>query len=87
MAKRALAALAIFASMASWTDLFAALIYLPADLETTTLPVGLSLFQRLRRAQWTIMMVGVLFSIAPIMIAVYFVQKQFVQGIALTGIK
>ena len=28
-------------------DLFAALIYLPSDLQKTTLPVGLALFQRL----------------------------------------
>lgn len=87
LARPALAALAIFAFMGSWNDLFSALIYLPSDLEKTTLPVGLSLFQRLYRAQWTIMMAAVLISVAPIMIAFFFVQKQFVQGIALTGVK
>lgn len=87
LARPALAALAIFAFMSSWNDLFSALIYLPSDLEKTTLPVGLSLFQRLYRAQWTIMMAAVLISVAPIMIAFFFVQKQFIQGIALTGVK
>lgn len=87
LAKPALAALAIFSFMSSWNDLFSALIYLPSDLEKTTLPVGLSLFQRLYRAQWTIMMAAVLISVMPIMIAFFFVQKQFIEGLALTGVK
>lgn len=87
LAKPALAALAIFSFMSSWNDLFSALIYLPSDLDTTTLPVGLSLFQRLYRAQWTIMMAAVLISVLPIMVAFFFVQKQFIQGLALTGVK
>ena len=87
LARPALAALAIFAFMSSWNDLFSALIYLPSDLDQTTLPVGLSLFQRLFRAQWTVMMAAVLISVAPIMIAFFFVQKQFIQGVAMTGVK
>lgn len=87
LAKPALAALAIFAFMTSWNDLFAALIYLPSDLEKTTLPVGLALFQRLYRAQWAIMMAAVVISVAPIMVAFFFAQKQFIQGIATSGIK
>jgi multiple sugar transport system permease protein len=87
LAKPALAALAIFAFMSSWNDLFAALIYLPSDLERTTLPVGLALFQRLYQAQWAIMMAAVVISVAPIMLAFFFAQKQFIQGIASSGIK
>lgn len=87
LAKPALAALAIFSFMSSWNDLFAALIYLPSDLEKTTLPVGLALFQRLYRAQWAIMMAAVIISVAPIMVAFFFAQKQFIQGIATSGIK
>ena len=87
LAKPALAALAIFAFMSSWNDLFTALIYLPSDLEKTTLPVGLSLFSKLYRAQWTLMMAATLISVAPIMVAFFFVQRQFIQGVALTGVK
>lgn len=87
LARPALAALAIFAFMSSWNDLFTALIYLPSDLEKTTLPVGLSLFDKLYRAQWTVMMAAVLISVAPIMLAFVFVQRQFIQGIAMTGVK
>lgn len=87
LARPALAALAIFAFMSSWNDLFSALIYLPSDLEKTTLPVGLSLFDKLYRAQWTLLMAAVLISVAPIMVAFFFVQKQFIQGVAMTGVK
>ena len=87
LARPALAALAIFAFMSSWNDLFSALIYLPSDLDKATLPVGLSLFDRLYRGQWTIMMSAVLISVAPIMLAFFFVQKQFIQGVAMTGVK
>jgi len=87
LAKPALAALAIFAFMSSWNDLFSAMIYLPSNLETTTLPVGLSLFQRLYRAQWAVMMAAVVISISPIVVAFFFAQKQFIQGIASSGLK
>ena len=87
LAKPALAALAIFAFMGSWNDLFSALIYLPSDLDKTTLPVGLSLFDKLYRGQWTVMMAAVLISVAPIMIAFFFVQKQFIEGVAMSGVK
>lgn len=87
LARPALAALALFSFMISWNDLFTALIYLPSDLETTTLPVGLSLFQRLYQAQWSIMMAAVLISVAPIMIVFFFAQKQFIEGIAASGLK
>jgi multiple sugar transport system permease protein len=87
LAKPALAALALFSFMSSWNDLFSAMIYLPANLETTTLPVGLSLFQRLYTAQWAIMMAAVVISISPIVVAFFFAQKQFIQGIATAGLK
>ena len=87
LAKPALGALALFAFMSSWNDLFSALIYLPSNLEQTTLPVGLSLFQRLYRAQWALMMAAVIISVAPIMVAFFFAQKQFIQGIATSGVK
>lgn len=87
LAKPALAALALFSFMNSWNDLYTAMIYLPSNLQTTTLPVGLSLFQRLYRAQWAVMMAAVVISIAPIIIAFFFAQKQFIQGIATSGLK
>jgi len=87
LAKPALAAFAIFAFLFSWNDLFTALIYLPSDLEKTTLPVGLALFQVQFAGKWTIMMAAVLVSVAPIMVAFFIAQKHFIEGVALSGLK
>jgi ABC-type glycerol-3-phosphate transport system permease component len=87
LSKPALAAFAIFAFLFSWNDLFTALIYLPSDMEKTTLPVGLALFQQQYAGHWTIMMAAVLVSVAPIMVAFFLAQKHFIEGVALSGMK
>jgi len=87
LAKPALAALAIFTFLGSWNNLLAPLIYLPSDLQQTTLPVGLSLLQQQYTGRWTIMMAGSLVSIAPIIIVFFFAQKFFIEGIALSGVR
>lgn len=87
LAKPALAAFGVFAFMFSWNDLFTALIYLPSDLQTTTLPVGLALFQQQYGGKWTLMMAAVLISVLPIIVAFLIAQKQFIQGISMSGLK
>lgn len=87
LARPALAALAIFSFLNSWNDLLTPLIYLPSDLQKTTLTVGLALFQTQYSGRWTVMMAGALVSVAP-MIAIFFLaQRQFIEGIALSGVK
>jgi ABC-type glycerol-3-phosphate transport system permease component len=87
LARPALAALAIFVFLQSWNNLLTPLIYLPSDLTQTTLPVGLALFQQQYGGRWTIMMAGALVSVAPIILVFFFAQRQFIEGIALTGVK
>ncbi len=88
LAKPALAAFAIFAFLASWNDLFSALVYLPAQPETTTLPVGLNMmFAQQYLGHWTLTMAASLVSIAPIIIVFLLAQRHFIQGIALSGFK
>ena len=87
LAKPALAALAVFSFLGSWNNLLTPLIYLPSDLQQTTLPVGLALMQQQYSGKWTIMMAGSLVSIAPIIIVFFFAQKFFIEGIALSGVK
>ena len=71
----------------SGNDLLHPLIYLPSDLQKTTITVGLSLFQVQYAGKWTVMMAGALVSIAP-MLAIFFVaQRQFIEGISFTGVK
>jgi multiple sugar transport system permease protein len=87
LAKPALAALSIFAFLGSWNNLLTPLIYLPSNLEQTTLPVGLALFQAQYGGKWTIMMAGAVVSIAPIVLVFFFAQRYFIEGIALSGVK
>jgi ABC-type glycerol-3-phosphate transport system permease component len=87
LARPALAALAIFSFLASWNDLLGPLIYLPSDLEKTTLTVGLSLFQTQYAGRWTVMMAGALVSVAPVLLLFFLAQRQFIEGIALSGVK
>jgi ABC-type glycerol-3-phosphate transport system permease component len=87
LAKPALAALALFSFLGSWNDLLRPLIFLPTDLQQTTLTVGLSLFQTQYAGKWTVMMAGALVSIAPILLVFAVAQRQFIEGIALSGVK
>jgi len=87
LAKPALAALTIFTFLFSWNDLLGPLIYLPTDLDQTTITVGLALFQGQYSGKWTLMMAGALISILPILLVFFFAQKQFIQGIAMSGLK
>lgn len=87
LAKPALAAFAIFAFMFSWNDLFNALIYLPSDMEKTTVTVGLALFQTQYAGQWPLMMAGSLLAVAPIIVVFFLAQKYFIAGISMSGLK
>jgi len=87
LARPALAALAIFSFLGAWNDLLGPLIYLPADLEKTTLTVGLALFQTQYTGRWTLMMAGALISIAPVMLLFLIAQRQFIEGVALSGVR
>jgi ABC-type glycerol-3-phosphate transport system permease component len=89
LAKPALAALSIFTFQWSWNDLLHPLVYLPTDLQKTTLTVGLAFFQQqlVQGGRFTVLMAGALVSILPLLLVFFFAQKQFVEGIALTGVK
>ncbi|MBK8046584.1 MAG: carbohydrate ABC transporter permease [Anaerolineales bacterium] len=82
----ALAALAIFVFLGAWNDLLRPLIYLPANLHLTTITVGLSLFQTQYAGKWTLI-AGALVSILPVMIIFFIAQRQFIEGIAMSGVK
>jgi multiple sugar transport system permease protein len=86
LAKPALATLAIFTFMWTWNDLIDPLIYL-RDLPTYTVTVGLAFFKGQFVGKWPEMMAGALVSLAPMIVLFVVAQRQFVRGIALTGIK
>jgi multiple sugar transport system permease protein len=89
LAKPALAALSIFTFQWAWNDLLHPLVYLPTDLHKTTLTVGLAFFQQqlVQGGKFTVLMSGALISILPLLLVFFFAQRQFVEGIALTGVK
>lgn len=89
LAKPALAALTIFVFKDAWNDLLHPLIYLPTDMKQTTLTVGLAYFQQQLQmgGKFTVLMAGAFLSILPLLLVFFFAQKQFIEGIALSGIK
>jgi len=88
LSKPALAALAIFTFQGAWNDLLHPLVYMPA-VPNTTLTVGLAFFQQqlVQGGKFTVLMAGALISILPLVIVFFLAQKQFIEGIALSGVK
>ena len=89
LSKPAVAALAIFVFKDAWNDLLHPLVYLPTDMNQTTLTVGLAFFQQQLQAggKFTVLMAGAFLSILPLLIIFFIAQKQFIEGIALSGVK
>jgi len=85
--KPALATVAIFAFVGNWNNFLAPLIYL-SDMEKNVMALGLRLFQDQYATynQHYIMAISML-NVAPILLIFFFAQKQFIQGVTLTGIK
>jgi multiple sugar transport system permease protein len=88
LGKPALAALAIFTFQGAWNDLLHPLVYMPT-VPNTTLTVGLAFFQTQLTlgGRFTVLMAGALLSILPLVVVFFFAQKQFIEGIALSGLK
>jgi ABC-type glycerol-3-phosphate transport system permease component len=89
LSKPAVAALAIFVFKDAWNDLLHPLVYLPTDMHRTTLTVGLAFFQQQLQmgGKFTVLMAGAFLSILPLLIIFFIAQKQFIEGIALSGVK
>ncbi len=88
LAKPALAALAIFTFQGAWNDLLHPLVYMPS-VPNTMLTVGLAFFQTqmTHGGKFTVLMAGALISILPLLLVFFLAQKQFIEGIALSGVK
>jgi multiple sugar transport system permease protein len=82
----ALAAAAIFAFLASWNSFFWPLVA-TTKAGMRTLPVGLAVFQGQFRSDWALICAGSFMTLLPALVLYVALQKYFVQGIAMTGIK
>lgn len=86
LSKPALATIAIFGFIGNWNNFLGPLIYINKQ-ELYTLALGLNLFRGQYVTYYNQLMAVSLLALAPILIVFFFTQKQFIQGIALTGIK
>jgi len=87
LAKPALSVVALFTFLGTWNDFLGPLIYLVKP-RTFTLGLGLQAFQSQHGGTpWNLMMAATAMVIAPVIVLFFFAQKQFIQGIAVTGLK
>lgn len=87
LSKPALAVVALFAFMGAWNDFMGPLIYL-LDQKQFTLALGLQAFQTQHGGTpFNLQMAASAVVIMPVVVLFFFAQKQFIQGIALTGLK
>lgn len=86
LSKAVLATLAILSFIHHWNEFLRPLIYLGRP-ELRTLALGLRAFRGEYQLAWNYMMAVALIMLLPILILFFFAQRQFVQGIVMTGIK
>ena len=87
LAKPALSVVALFTFLGTWNDFLGPLIYL-VDPKTFTLGLGLQAYQNQHGGTpWNLVMAATTIVVAPVIVLFFFAQKQFIQGIAVTGLK
>lgn len=86
LSRPALATVAIFEFIARWRDYLGPLIYLN-DQRLYTLSLGLQQYSSQYGREWGLLMAASVLITLPIILLFFFLQRTFVQGIALTGIK
>ena len=86
----ALATLAVFAFMGTWTDLLWPLL-IARTPEMRTLELGLAYFNSstsaFRQTNWPLMMAASVLVMLPVLIVYIFAQRYFIRGISLSGVK
>jgi len=84
--KPVLAALGIFQFMWSWNDFLWPLLILNTQ-DKFSLPLAIAAFTSENIVDYGATMAGAAISVAPVLIVFLFLQKYFVSGVAMTGIK
>jgi multiple sugar transport system permease protein len=86
LSKPALIAVSLFSLIGVWSDFLNPLVYI-REPAYYTISVGLSNFQNRYMTQWNQLMAASAMMVVPVLIIFLIAQKQFVQGISLTGLK
>lgn len=84
--KPTLAAISIFTFMFVWNDFMTPLIYIN-DQRLYPLALGLFSFLAGRENQFTLIMAGSMIMTVPVIVTFFFAQRQFIQGVTMTGMK
>mgnify|MGYP000023542161 FL=1 len=82
----ALAVVGLFSFLGAWNDFVGPLIYL-LDETRYTLSLGLAMFQGQYEVQYGRLMAASALMTCPIVVLFFFAQRQFIEGIKMTGIK
>ncbi len=86
LSKSALVTVGLFAFMDRWNDFIWALIMTTKD-SMRTVQVGMAVFQSEAGTEWTYMMAAATFVSLPVIILFLFVQRQFIEGVMMSGVK
>lgn len=88
LARAPMAALGILAFLASWNDLLGPMLFLRSP-ENWTVPLALINFTDPMTSEpiWNMQMAATFLSVAPVLLVFFLAQRQFIEGIAGTGIK
>lgn len=86
LSKPALIAVALFTLINTWSDFLNPLVYI-RDAQYYTISVGLANFQDRYMTQWNQLMAASAMMVMPVLLVFVIAQRQFVQGISLTGLK
>ena len=86
LARPALATITLFTFLNAYQDFMGPLIYL-SEPSQYTISLGLQEFRTQFGAEWQMLMAASTVAILPIIVLFFLVQRTFIQGITLTGIK
>lgn len=86
LARPGLIALSVLVLLWSWNDLFWPLV-VNTDPERLTLSAGLASLQGQFQTDYPVLMAGSLLASLPVIVVFVLLQRQFIQGIAHTGVK
>ncbi len=86
LARPQLAALGILAFTWGWNQYLSALIYI-RDIDKQILAVGIALLKDNMAENYGMQMAGATIALLPIIILYLILQKQFIEGVALSGVK
>lgn len=86
LARPALVTLFLFTFIGEWNDLFKPLVFTTRP-ELQTVQLALAQFQEQYTSDWPLLMAAVVIATLPIVLLFLIGQRQFIRGIASTGVK